>query len=94
MLIISWLSICLGSIVSLIAAIGVYRLPIIFSKMHAATKSATLGTGLVLLGVGLQLDGGKSLTEILLLIGFIMLTNPIAAHLIARTLPSSGKQCD
>lgn len=68
----------------LVAAIGVWRFDDLFLKMHAATKAGTLGAGLTLLGVGLALKDLHGITEIILLIFFIALTNPISAHLIAR----------
>lgn len=77
--------ILIGSIFILIAAIGLLRLPNIYLKMHAAAKSATLGAGLVLFGVGMQVKEVSGVTEIFLLIMFIALTNPISSHLIAKT---------
>lgn len=76
--------ILIGSIFMLIAAIGVLRFKDIYLKLHAATKSGTLGSGLILLGVGMQLKSLRSLTEIILLIFFIAITNPIGAHLIGK----------
>lgn len=76
--------ILLGSIFVLIASIGLLRLPDLYLKMHAATKAGTLGTGLVLLGVAIQSKNIHIFTEVLLLILFIGITNPISAHLIAK----------
>ncbi len=73
-----------GSIFIFIAALGLWRLPSLYLKMHAATKAGTLGCGLILLGVGIQLKNFHSLTEIILLILFIAITNPISTHLIAK----------
>lgn len=86
--------ILIGAGFALIAAIGLYRLPGLYLKMHAATKAGTLGCGLVLLGVAVQIGNLHSLTEILLLILFIAITNPVSAHLIAKIAASQqgGKQ--
>lgn len=73
-----------GASFSLIAAIGLFRLSDLYLKMHAATKAGTLGAGLVLIGVALQVADVHITTEALLLILFIAITNPISAHLIAR----------
>lgn len=78
------LLILLGTLFMAIAAMGLWRLPDIYLKMHAATKAGTLGCGLVLFGVGIQLKDIHSFTEIILLIIFIAITNPISAHLIGR----------
>ncbi len=78
------LLILIGSSFALIASIGLYRLPGLYLKMHAATKAGTLGCGLLLTGVAVQIANIHILTEILLLILFIGITNPISAHLIAK----------
>lgn len=76
--------ILMGAIFSFVAALGLCRLPGLYLKMHAATKAGTLGSGLVLLGVAIQIGNLHALTEVVLLILFIAITNPISAHLIAK----------
>lgn len=88
MSLINWIGmilILLGSFFMFVAALGIIRLKDLLLQMHAATKAGTLGAGLVLFGVGIQLKNVHGMTEILLLIFFIALTNPIAAHIIAKT---------
>jgi multicomponent Na+:H+ antiporter subunit G len=81
---ISHLFILCGALFVFIAAVGVFRLPDLYLKMHAAAKAGTLGSGLILLGVGLNIKDLHGITEIVLLILFIAITNPIAAHLLAK----------
>lgn len=76
--------ILIGAVFMFIAALGVWRLSDLYLKMHAATKAGTLGCGLILTGTGLQLKSSVSFTEVLLLIVFIAITNPISAHLIGK----------
>ncbi|MBB72186.1 MAG: Na+/H+ antiporter subunit G [Legionellales bacterium] len=86
--------ILIGALFILIATIGLWRMPDIYLKMHAATKAGTLGCGLILLGVGIQLENLHSLTEIILLIFFVAITNPLSAHLIGKLYysdPSKGQ---
>jgi multicomponent Na+:H+ antiporter subunit G len=74
----------LGALFSLIAAIGVVRLPDLFTRMHAASKAGAVGSGLVLLAVAvLSADIGVALRAIVG-IAFILVTTPLAAHLLAR----------
>lgn len=74
----------LGSLFTLIAAIGVVRLPDLFTRMHAASKAGPVGTGLVLLAVAVvSADVGVALRAIVGLV-FLLLTTPVAAHLLAR----------
>ena len=74
----------LGALFSLIAAIGVVRLPDLYTRMHAASKAGAVGGGLILLAVALVcFDAGVSLRAIIGFI-FLLLTTPVSAHLLAR----------
>lgn len=74
----------LGALFSLVAAIGVVRLPDLYTRMHAASKAGAVGGGLVLLAVALLcFDPGVALRAIIGLI-FLLLTTPVSAHLLAR----------
>ena len=86
------LFILFGSLFILIASIGLWRLSGVYLKMHAATKAGTLGCGFILFGVGMQLENLHVLTEIVLLIIFIAITNPISTHLIAKIKYSSTQR--
>ncbi|MDQ0229780.1 monovalent cation/H(+) antiporter subunit G [Metabacillus malikii] len=81
-----------GAILSLIAAIGVVRLPDTYTRNHAASKSATLGVISILLGLFLNyllLDHHVS-AKVLLGIIFVFVTSPVAGHLISRAAYNSG----
>ncbi len=88
------LSIFLGALFIVIAAIGLYRFQDLYLKMHAATKAGTLGSGLVLLGVALYARDMHIITEVILLILFIGITNPISGHIIAKTYLYLNKKQD
>lgn len=79
-----------GVFFSLVAAVGVIRLPDVFSRAHATSKSDTLGTGLALLAAALALDSGVAQVKVALLLAFVLLTNPVAAHAITRSAHVSG----
>jgi multicomponent Na+:H+ antiporter subunit G len=82
--IISGIIILLGSFFILISAIGIIRMPDLFTRMSATTKASTLGVGLVLLGTALfWQDIGISSRSIIIII-FLFLTAPVAAHIIGR----------
>ncbi len=68
----------------LVAAVGVLRLPDLMMKMHASTKAGTLGAGLILVSVGVAFDEISVLTRVIATIIFLLLTAPVAAHLIGR----------
>jgi multicomponent Na+:H+ antiporter subunit G len=79
------LMILLGSSFMLLAAIGVVRLPDVWMRMHASTKSATFGIGCmaVALAVYHLHDLGVVMRSIII-IGFVFQTAPVAAHMIGR----------
>ncbi len=72
-----------GSILILIAAIGVMRLPDLLCRAHAVAKALTLGIFLMLLGLWVYLGEGQSALKIGLAIFFQVVTIPLASHLIA-----------
>lgn len=84
--------IALGAFLSLVAAFGVLRLPDVYTRNHAASKSATLGVMLVLLGTFLYfyLEEGHFNSRIILGIVFIFMTSPVAGHLISRAAYHKG----
>ena len=74
----------LGAAFSLIAALGLVRLPDVFTRMHAATKAGVLGASLILVAAGLVFSDGGTWARIVSSIFFLLLTAPIAAHMIGR----------
>ncbi len=80
-----------GSALSMLAGIGLHRFRSLYSRMHAATKPATLGLLLVLIATGVALgDGGAAVK--LALVGILQFaTAPVAGHLIARAAHRTGE---
>lgn len=79
-----------GLIFMIIGSVGIVSLPDFFARTHAASKVDTVGITVVTLGIacieGFSLDGLKVLLAAL----FIMLTNPVAAHALARAAIRAG----
>ncbi len=74
----------LGGIFTVIAGVGVVRLPDVFIRMHAATKVGTLGSGLALAGVAVHFGDPAVVLRCVLIAVFLLLTAPIGAHMIGR----------
>ena len=73
-----------GSLFSFVAALGMLRLPDTVIRMHAATKAGTLGAGLILVAEAFfYADLGITLRALAAIL-FLLLTAPVAAHLIGR----------
>lgn len=79
-----------GALWSLIAGIGLLRLPDVLTRMHAATKPQVLGLLMVLLGVALRLRGANDVTTLILVGLFQTWTVPVAAHMVARAARRRG----
>lgn len=84
--IIGVLLIFVGSIISVISAIGMIRFPDVYSRAHAATKTTTLAVLLVLFGAFLYFWLSELFISVRLLLGilFVFLTAPVSGHLILR----------
>lgn len=74
----------IGGVFALVGTIGMLRFPDIFMRLHAPTKSSTLGVGGVLLAslIVHWAQGGHGLHELLLVL-FIFITAPVSANLMA-----------
>jgi multicomponent Na+:H+ antiporter subunit G len=79
-----------GSVFSLIAAIGVNRLPDLYTRMHAASKAGTIGSGLLLLAVGVHAADISIFARALAGFFFFILTAPVSAHLLAKAAYQAG----
>jgi multicomponent Na+:H+ antiporter subunit G len=80
----------LGGGLSIIAAVGVLRMPDLFIRMHAATKVGTVGVSSVTIGLMIHFGTITVTSRGLLVIAFFLLTAPVAAHMIARAAYRSG----
>lgn len=88
--IIAGLCVLVGAFFVLAAAVGVVRMPDVYTRMHAATKSGTLGSGLMLVGVAVDAGNGAVVLRALAALVFLVATTPIAAHLLGRAAYISG----
>jgi len=79
-----------GAAFMLIAALGLVRMPDLFTRMHATSKAGSLGAGLILLAVAVHYGTLGLSARALAALAFILLTAPIAAHFIGRAAYSVG----
>jgi multicomponent Na+:H+ antiporter subunit G len=70
----------------LVGTIGLIRLPDVFSRMHATTKSDTLGAGLIILAAIVTLGFDWAIFKLLFILVFVWITNPTAAHIIGKAV--------
>jgi multicomponent Na+:H+ antiporter subunit G len=74
----------LGASFVLLAAVGIFRMPDLFSRLQVATKASTLGCGLALAGVAVHFATLVVVVMAMVVAAFILCTAPVAAHMIAR----------
>lgn len=86
------LLIVLGSLLCVLSAFGLIRLPDVYLRSHAATKAATLGVLFILTGTFLYFMLYLEHTSAKLLLGivFVLITSPVAGHLNGRAAHRSG----
>ncbi len=73
-----------GASLMLLASIGIIRLPDLPTRMHASTKSGALGTSMIMVGVALAFVDPVVTFRAFAIILFILITSPVAAHVIGR----------
>ena len=81
-----------GSTFTFLAALGVLRLPDLYTRMHAASKAGVVGGGLILLAVALMSQDASVAIRAIIGIAFLLLTTPVSAHLLAKASQSVGYQ--
>lgn len=82
--------IVVGACFTLIAAIGLLRLPDLYTRMHAASKAGTIGSGLMLIALAVFADDLATALRALAGVAFFLLTAPVSAHLLAKASYAAG----
>ena len=82
--VVSAIFLLVGSVFALIGSIGIVRMPDVFTRLHAAGITDTLGAAGVLLGLALKAGFSLLLVKLLLMLAFLLLLNPTACHALAR----------
>ncbi|MCK5202150.1 MAG: monovalent cation/H(+) antiporter subunit G [Spirochaetales bacterium] len=78
----------LGSLFLLLGALGIVRMPDSYNRIQTGTKATTLGTLLFLVGIGIYHPSW--FPRLVVLILFILFTNPVSSHVLARSAYSIG----
>lgn len=98
--IISWLLLSAGGVFVLVGGIGALRMPNLYTRMHAASVTDTMGAALVLLGVMVQAGLSLATIKLAAILLFLMITSPTASYalanaaLLAGIKPNAGHAAD
>lgn len=85
-----WGLLIAGSVLLVIGAIGIVRLPDVFARMHGAGIIDTLGAGSILLGLMVQAGFTGVTIKLVLILVFILFTSPTTTHALARAALAGG----
>ena len=88
--ILSWASIAGGLFFMVVGAVGVLRMPDVYTRLHAAGMTDTMGAGLILIGLTFQAGLTLVTLRLLLVWAFLLFTSPISTHALARAALSGG----
>lgn len=87
---ITWLFILIGSFFAIVGALGIVRLPDIFSRMHGAGIVDTMGIMMILTGLMFQADTWIVVIKLALILVFIFFTSPTTTFALARAAIHGG----
>lgn len=77
-----------GTLFLLLGGLGLYRMPDTYTRIQAGTKATTLGTLLTMVGAALLVPGWS--IKLLLIVLFVMFTNPLSSQFLARATHRAG----
>lgn len=87
----SWLLLGSGSVVLVLSAGAILRMPTFFTRIHAAAVNETLGAGLILTGLMLQTGARWDIAiKLVLVLVFLVITGPVASHSLAQAALAAG----
>lgn len=88
--ILSWVLLTLGGIAVLIGGVGALRMPDLYTRMHAASVTDSLGAILVLGGIMLQAGWSLATIKLFAILLFLLLTSPTSSNALASAALLAG----
>ena len=90
--VLTWVLLLSGVFFLVTGALGMVRLPDVFTRMHAAGMADTMGAGLILVGLCLYSGANLVTLRLVLVLAFLWFTSPIATHALAKAALSGGAE--
>ena len=88
--VLSWVLILAGSFFVLVGALGIYRFPDFWTRLHAASVAESAGVILLLAGMMVQAGWGLIAVKLLIIGVFVFITGPTSTHAVANAALVSG----
>ena len=79
-----------GSFFGVSGAIGLFRFPDFFTRVHAASVTDSQAAGFIITGLILQADFGLVTVKLVFILAFLLLTSPTASHALAKSARHGG----
>ena len=98
--IVSWLLLSAGGLFVLVGGIGALRMPNLYTRMHAASVTDTMGAALVIAGIMLQAGLSLATIKLAAILLFLLITSPTSSYalasaaLLAGIRPDAGQAAD
>ncbi|PID47315.1 MAG: sodium:proton antiporter [Proteobacteria bacterium] len=86
----SWACLMLGCVLGLSGAIGIFRFEEFYTRLHAASVTDTLCVFFVIMGLVLQAGFSLVSAKLLMIVGLLWLTSPVASHALIRSAYQTG----
>ncbi|MEJ2309268.1 MAG: monovalent cation/H(+) antiporter subunit G [Gammaproteobacteria bacterium] len=94
-LLIDWLSaifLLAGGFLCITGGVGLLRMPDFYTRVHAAGVTETLAAPLLLFGLLLQMEWSLDMVKVLMILIFVLATNPTATHAMAKATLHGGQK--
>jgi multicomponent Na+:H+ antiporter subunit G len=88
----AWVALVSGGFFVIVGAVGMHRMPDVFTRTHAASLIDTMGVMLLGLGMLLQTDDWTVAVRILIIVLVSMTASAVAAHALARAALHDGER--
>lgn len=86
----SWACILAGCFFTIVGAVGLLRMPELFTRMHAASVTDTLGAGLLIIGMMLQAGLTLVTVKLVFILALFFFTGPVVTHALAQAAQQAG----
>ena len=88
--ILSWVFLLGGGFLGVTGAVGLFRFPDFYTRLHAASVTDTLCAGLIISGLLLQATSAMMVFKLLLILLILAYTSPTGAHALAKAAMHGG----
>lgn len=87
---VSWGFVLVGCFFMLVSAVGILRMPDIYTRLHAAGIADTMGADLILTGLIFQATSVYVAAKLVFILAFLFISSPVSGHAMARAALEGG----